>query len=1499
MEEPLVSVNIPAYNAQEFIERTVMSAIKQTYKNIEVIFSDGTRKEIFKPGILTFFKQLIKEGFIDNEGVVLLSEKMRYAYMEAVFNPEEGYSYFSQRKESKLIIYRTNGKVKEIIAEQGNMFIPEAEEFLAKKAGIKLQDGEKERIVGIKNIENTNKLLDMYFNPKNAFIAINPITQKLRPITFKEAGYVVRDAAGKLVIPKTGEILEPTLGFMLIDSAFKQGKEVKLDNGDVIAAPAAKIITPKNGIYYLFEKDLKNLPNLYVVPLEKAIVIPYTNDKKITLDKGTFVTYQKPFAQEIGGKLIPAVVEYAPYEGEYAVITKDEQGNVKYRKENPLLARRTDVSVKSDMVKNEAFWNTWVKGYALDVPISSFKKPVLPRIKIENKMPQKNGVGLKQGGFNFSVVWPQNLAKENEPFWEKTFRVDIFKLFSLDYRSTKVKLENGRLPTMKGEALEGAYKEGKLDQNKIKAETFSYELTKEEGYYPNGWQQILKWKPDAANYETLLEGLTNFGLKYGIGQKGQALTKEETSSLKVLKYTSSKELARMGITREDGVYFININGRDTALNQKDDKNFSRSLVLTKEGRPYFIQLGNRGLKYLNSLEKNNFAKLIAEDGSVIYVPSLKKLPYTIKAKLTKTDGGFVLREAAPRQIKNSKHIVDAVFTKSGKKFLVEYSPYKLVEEIAKGPAIYLHSEVKRVPVGLDLEKMAINYPDFYKIEAARQKELIWEYGPLVKEEIMKNISSAKDSATLLMKENNINHVVSFSPEVQGYFDWADENMPAYQVLPGVGVKLCEQKDLPVTWYPTLEALIAGKETYTKDYTVKIKAIASQWGYGEDDKGTKEFEKRFYDEKEDKGAVFDIRDNGLIIFTEQGKDMAWMIRYQDDQHRLVTEVIRGGKTYFREIIPTIITAINYANHKKEICADTYLTRRPLDAFRNIQSLATLKRRILEQDVINILDGKKEYLLNIFKHLAGDEKGLSDEVKINRVKGILEKQGIEFSIALPLRISHSEVINYNSFSDKEKINLIVEESRKQKFEVPAELSELKWVKINHLLPNGTEYAYEYQAFGKSSLPFAKIIDGKYLFGGNYEDAGRLADIAFDYKGKRVSLRFDLDAGEKIAEPQAIAHFSKYPSENMVIDLYKELLFKDMRNEPEGYWTERLHLKKNGLFDNSWLWMVEHLDEIAQKSIERGEAFAYDDSFYPESLLKASEIASKVVTTYYIYNGETKKVVIGLGCLQTIDWSKGLIFSDNKVLFYKEDAEVSKSLDISYIAGRDWKGNVRVQFFKNNDTNFVLGIYVFNFNKQGIGKKSLVIVKEENGLWTPLETAIFRNAERITYRDIKGKEYKGKTLFFDVTELNKPIPLEFDEKDTFDSYFSLNKMFPALGNVSLISEKYRMGKSGEGKLKLRLDGYRLTKEGNLEGAPLWIAYPLHETDILSATEAGPLHFGYGSRGYAYKYSSEKGFDATAYTQLSLWSWLKSCFGYKIDPWEDTQWKAKNFERKIKDLD
>ena len=41
MGEPLISVIVPLYNSEKFIDRCILSITRQTYKNIEIILEDG------------------------------------------------------------------------------------------------------------------------------------------------------------------------------------------------------------------------------------------------------------------------------------------------------------------------------------------------------------------------------------------------------------------------------------------------------------------------------------------------------------------------------------------------------------------------------------------------------------------------------------------------------------------------------------------------------------------------------------------------------------------------------------------------------------------------------------------------------------------------------------------------------------------------------------------------------------------------------------------------------------------------------------------------------------------------------------------------------------------------------------------------------------------------------------------------------------------------------------------------------------------------------------------------------------------------------------------------------------------------------------------------------------------------------------------------------------------------------------------------------------------
>ncbi|HEI3281985.1 TPA: glycosyltransferase family 2 protein, partial [Escherichia coli] len=65
MYNPLISVIMPAYNAENTIRKSVLSVLNQSYKNFELIICDDGSTDETKKIILTFSDARIK--FINNK----------------------------------------------------------------------------------------------------------------------------------------------------------------------------------------------------------------------------------------------------------------------------------------------------------------------------------------------------------------------------------------------------------------------------------------------------------------------------------------------------------------------------------------------------------------------------------------------------------------------------------------------------------------------------------------------------------------------------------------------------------------------------------------------------------------------------------------------------------------------------------------------------------------------------------------------------------------------------------------------------------------------------------------------------------------------------------------------------------------------------------------------------------------------------------------------------------------------------------------------------------------------------------------------------------------------------------------------------------------------------------------------------------------------------------------------------------------------------------------
>ncbi|MCM8781022.1 MAG: hypothetical protein NC908_03775, partial [Candidatus Omnitrophica bacterium] len=901
------------------------------------------------------------------------------------------------------------------------------------------------------------------------------------------------------------------------------------------------------------------------------------------------------------------------------------------------------------------------------------------------------------------------------------------------------------------------------------------------------------------------------------------------------------------------------------------------LNIDYQGIKGVLKPGEKGLKILRGLETSNIAKIIEhKTGRIGYLTNknplraLQKMYLVPKPRSPPT--GFELKfevELTREEKALIKDLaeIDALIMPSGERYLVEYNPAHL----KLGPAINFISEkgeeLDSQPIDIEaIKKGYIPYKDYYKIKqfkdlhpkfATKDKIGIVEV-TLFGEKV--NLQTKVTPKTLIYPSASKEYIVYFSPELQAFFKWVDTNIYVYQVIPQQGLKLYFTKmDVPSSWYPERvnEIVIIGKPNYTANYNEAIKKISAVWGMSKE-----KLEEKYYNKEKDQGAVFDLKTAGIVVFTDMGKDAVWMIRYKDDQKRVVTEGLRHGNSILREIVPYVVTFITY-KAGKELDAKTYLTNhRRLEEFRYVDSEEQIKTGLLKKGVLTISDAE------VYN--------------------------------LPFLISGSEKVEYNSLPWKKKIDFLVGRLKADGFNLLEEMCNLRWVKITYYDPYDRALGYSYQAFGReSSLPQVKIFEGKMLTFGEYKDVGELVDIVVRPKDKteEISLRFDLDLDkDKIYNPVAISKYAKFPTDKLIVDIYKELVFIDVREESQGYWKERQHLFKRvwlnnkweWVFDHDWRWIVEHLDEIAKNKIERVEELTYNKDLY-SSLLKALDITLAPFTKYLVYiDGQTKLALIGEGKLKLIDWLNGLIISSHEVYLGEKTRDKAEPSAIFYKTWRDFRGDVRLQFMFKDAlyTEPTLGAYVYDIDKYGIGQKSMTVVKMKNkDIWIPFIIGKFdKTLEGLTLKNIKGEDYKAKVFLFEVTRINKPIALELNNSDFLQDYTALYNKYDTLTSPDLIRTKYKTGRSGEGRVILQLEGYRYDKRGNLIGEPLWITFNLYDIEILSGIEAGVLDLGYAKASYKYEYDSEKGFDSANYAKPTWWPRFKSIFGYKIDSWKDS---------------
>ena len=73
---PLVSVIIPVYNSEKFIEKAIKSVLSQSYKNYEILIIDDGSIDSSKE-IIELYQSKVKYIFQENAGVSAASKSNR------------------------------------------------------------------------------------------------------------------------------------------------------------------------------------------------------------------------------------------------------------------------------------------------------------------------------------------------------------------------------------------------------------------------------------------------------------------------------------------------------------------------------------------------------------------------------------------------------------------------------------------------------------------------------------------------------------------------------------------------------------------------------------------------------------------------------------------------------------------------------------------------------------------------------------------------------------------------------------------------------------------------------------------------------------------------------------------------------------------------------------------------------------------------------------------------------------------------------------------------------------------------------------------------------------------------------------------------------------------------------------------------------------------------------------------------------------------------------